>query len=280
MDRFQFGIVRGETFFYSRKGMRTFYPTNKERRTNTPWPFLVAIILAFACLPSAAAPSPEIGFETGGAIETPLAPDGPWTRKMLALIDLSWETAPGWSVDCEGALADDAHGQSIPTSAILRRLGDAMADEGLAAAIETACAIHDSRIAEMAGLGEPVSIDDVEDLLEDLEACLDDLIDELEMTDPGERRAELAALAAAVGMAEDVMDGLEYLASRIRLYAADSIQSELARRVRDATLRGRRRRRGRLSRWHGSDCSIGPPSFPATPSIRMRRTRSGRAAIG
>jgi len=124
----------------------------------------------------------------------------------------------------------------LPTTDDLRRLARALSDESLVAQVRSTAETVDGCASRLALLGPSIAIDDVEDALEDMEAALDDLLDGIEDLPVGGDREPVAALYECAGQMEDVVDGLEYIASRIRLYAHDSVRAELAEWVREIAL--------------------------------------------
>jgi hypothetical protein len=159
-----------------------------------------------------------------------------WDRAVWESLVLSYTGEPAWDVEGEGIWDDDGVSVPLSTTDDLRRLAVGLSHGDLAAQVRSAAEAYDAGASQLVLLAPPISIDAVEDLLEDVEAALDELLDRVEESTPGGDREAVAHLYECAGRMEDVVDGLEYVASRIRLYAHAEVQAELAEWVREVAL--------------------------------------------
>jgi len=159
-----------------------------------------------------------------------------WDRVVRESLVLSYTGEPAWDVESEGNWDHDGASAPLSTTDDLRRLAVGLSHGDLAAQVRSAAEAYDAATSRLVLLAPPISIDAVEDLLEDVEAALDDLLDRVEESTAGDDRGAIAHLYECAGRMEDVVDGLEYVASRIRLYAHAEVQAELAEWVREVAL--------------------------------------------
>ena len=159
-----------------------------------------------------------------------------WGRAIGECLTVSYTGESAWGLKGKGIWEHDGVIVPLSTTDDLRRLGSRLCRANLAAQVRSAAETYDVGIDRLVLLPPPISIDEVEDLLEELEAALDDLLDAVEESPSGGDRGVVAILYECAGQMEDVVDGLEYIASRVRLYAHDSVQAELAEQVREVAL--------------------------------------------
>lgn len=136
-------------------------------------------------------------------------------------------------VDC--TLAGSLNNVRLGVLSDLRGEVDSLSAGTLKDALEQALDLADAAIAAVRALGTTISIDCLEDELEVIEAQLDDFIDLVEDSPEISRTTAGRLLVLAVPI-EQRYDYLEYIASKVRLYARDGVKDELASLLRRTVL--------------------------------------------
>jgi hypothetical protein len=139
------------------------------------------------------------------------------------------------SIDVDCTLAEALNDVRLGMLSDLRGEVDSLSAGTLKDALEQALDLADVAIAVLREMGAIISIDCLEDELEVIEARLDDFIDlvedstEISCTNAG----RLLTLAKPI---EQRYDYLEYIASKVRMYAKEEVKNELAGLLRRTVL--------------------------------------------
>jgi len=139
------------------------------------------------------------------------------------------------SIDVDCTLAGALNNVRLGVLSELRGEVDALSAGTLKDALEQALDLAEGAITALRGMGETISIACLEDELEIIEARLDDFMDlvedstEISCTNAG----RLLILAKPI---EQRYDYLEYIASKVRLYAREGVKGELASLLRRTVL--------------------------------------------
>jgi hypothetical protein len=139
------------------------------------------------------------------------------------------------SVDVDCTLAGALNGVRLGVFSDLRGEVDSLPAGTLKDALEQALDLADAAIAAIREMGPIISIDCLEDELEVIENQLDDFIDLVE--DSSEVSSTTAGRLLLIAKPiEQRYDYLEYIASKVRLYAREGVQDELAGLLRRTVL--------------------------------------------
>jgi len=139
------------------------------------------------------------------------------------------------SVDVDCTLAGSLNNVRLGVLSDLRGEVDSLSAGTLKDALEQTLDLADAAIAAVRALGPTISIDCLEDELEVIEAQLDDFIDLVEDS-PEISRTTAGRLLVLVKPIEQRYDYMEYIASKVRLYARDGVKDELASLLRRTVL--------------------------------------------
>ncbi|HCP32589.1 TPA: hypothetical protein DIT45_05040 [Candidatus Acetothermia bacterium] len=140
------------------------------------------------------------------------------------------------SMDVDYTVEGVLSGVSLRTLNALRSETDTLPPGTLKDALEQALGQAEAAIAAIRDMVDPISISALEDELEIIEDQLDDgVIDPVEDSS-GLSRTKAGVLLALAKPIEQRYDYLEYIASKVRLYARDEVKPQIASLLRETVL--------------------------------------------
>jgi len=198
------------------------------------FPVIWALFFLFLTLPAL---SQTIDFKQEGALSFTQDIVGPAEQRLEVELQLTLSSAlADVSMDMDYTVEGVLSGVSLRTLNDLRSETGTLPPGTLKDTLEQALGQVEAAIAAIGDMADPISISALEDGLEIIEDQLDDgVIDPVEDS-TGLSRTKVERLLVVAKPIEQRYDYLEYIASKVRLYARDEVKPQIASLLRETVL--------------------------------------------